>query len=207
MATGQKTVYLFSHNCRGLLIICANLHKKYQFQNDCTKNLAIPTGISDQFLGLKGCWFRVTGAESTGWRYLFILERMDCLQQTNGISNALGSFVFLIHPFPMVPSPRPLSHGARAILRTHHRKNNLGFFACINKLSRHYSCPLLTVHQLRYARIAIGVRPYRNWSTTVSQLEYGGQMALTAPKKRSFASQKGQEITRVPSLAIPVRQW
>ena len=97
--------------------------------------------------------------------------------------------------------------GVRAILRTHHRKNNLGFFACINKLSRHYSCPLLTVHQLRYARIAIGVRPYRNWSTTVSQLEYGGQMALTAPKKRSFDSQKRQEITRVPSLAIPVRQW
>ena len=173
------------------------------YQKSCYPNWYFRPIPGPKRLLVQGYRRRIDGMEIP----FFILDRMDCLQQTNGISNALGSFVFLIHPFPMAPSPRPLSHGARAILRTHHRKNNLGFFACINKLSRHYSCPLLTVHQLRYARIAIGVRPYRNWSTTVSQLEYGGQMALTAPKKRSFDSQKGQEITRVPSLAIPVRQW
>ncbi len=32
---------------------------------------------------------------------------------------------------------------------------------------------LQTVLQLEYARTAIGVRSYRNWSTLVSQLPYG----------------------------------
>ena len=55
--------------------------------------------------------------------------------------------------------------GVRAILRTHHRKNNLGFFACINKTFTALFVPFVD-------HTPIAVRPYCNWSTPVSQLEY-----------------------------------